>query len=207
MTSTTSGAAPATSGIEDRRDDEAGRAERPRQRRSIAPRAEAVAVELLHDHDRHQHERDRQDRGDPGARDAARRQALASARDGEVVRRNDQEQTKKASSTSRRPRSTAWRRGSESRRTSAVTRGCCPCRSAAMPPTHISHAEQQAGDLLGPGNRLVQDVAADDLQADDRGLRDHEDRDRPLERAVRGRLRRAGDSGGALTRGSPRATT
>ena len=69
--------------------------------------------------------------------------------------------------------------------------------------------QQQPRDLLGPGNRPVQDVAADDLQADDGGLRDDEDRDRPLERDDPVATGRPEDPAArtTLTRESPRATT
>ena len=54
MTRTTSGAAPATSGIRTEAMRDARRPERPRERGSIAPRAQALAVELLHDLEGHQ---------------------------------------------------------------------------------------------------------------------------------------------------------
>ena len=55
--------------------------------------------------------------------------------------------------------------------------------------------QQQARDLIGPGKRLAEHLAAKDLKAHHGRLRDDEERDRPIERAIRRHARIAASQG------------
>ena len=114
----------------------------------------AVAAKLLHEHGRHQHSAT-----GSTAEIAAPDRPLAGSRspracDRQPPGRHDEAAERSASSTRRSPRSTACRCGVGQQPKSAVTRGCWPSRSAAMPPTHISHTSSSRAISSVHGNRL-----------------------------------------------------
>ena len=121
--------------------------------------------------------------GDPRAGEAARRQARAalatvSVQDG-TDQRDEERQQHQAQPAIDGGAVRAATAGARARSRADAARAAARDAADAHQP-----AEQQPRDLLGPGDRLVQDVAADHLQADDRGLRDDQAGDRPVQRAL-----------------------
>ena len=161
-----------------------------------------VGAELLHEHREHQQKRRREHGGNRRARQAAGRKPLTRARDGEPPGGNDQAQ-KEDQQHDAQP---AVDRGAAGRREQAHQRGdprVLTVPQRGNPADAHQPDQQQAGDLLGPGDRLAHDVTADDLQPDDGRLRDHEDRDRPVQQPIRegrGRRRMGIDSGMGIGR-------
>ena len=174
---------------EHRQDRHARRTERPGDGRSVAPHLSALGPELLDEHGHHQDECDRQDRGNRRPRQPARRQPLCGAGYRQAPCGHD-EPEKEADRARREDRvrpPVAWAPGDS--RTSAVTRGCWFVAERGDAADAHQPAQEEPGDLLGPGKRLPKDVTSHDLQADDRGLGDDEDGRGPLERAIRERQR------------------
>ena len=64
-----------------------------------------------------------------------------------------------------------------------------------MPPAHISQTSSSRAISSVQGMRWRNSVTADDLQPDDDGLADDEQRRRPVKRALRGSVRRLEDEG------------
>ena len=171
VTSTTSGGASARSGIST---EAIASAAAPATSRAAHDRARyraAVAHELLHER------RPPSARARPAAprkspRRTGRSPAAAPRRSSRSAARRDRSgRQKNSSSTMRRPRSTACAPIRRSSRTSAVTRGCWPWRSAAMPPAHISQTSSSRAISSVQGIGWRRTVTADDLQPDDDGLR------------------------------------
>ena len=176
ITSTTSGAASASSGTST--DAIATPAAPSDQASDVRSRhgAEPSCAQLLRRARRDiSDERHRQDGGDPGARQAARRQPLAGAGDASAARPAPTRHSEEAEQHEPQPaidgRAPVRRRAGARARSRA---GAARAAARAMPPTHISQTSSSRAISSVQGMRLAQDVTADDLQPDDRGLRDDE---------------------------------
>ena len=155
--------------------------------------------QLMHDDGGHQEQRHRQNHGDPGAGDVAGRQPLAGACHGQLPGRNDQaDEEGKQHEPQPAVDGLPSRRGEQPHQRGHARMLRMPQRADAAD-AH-QPGQQQSRDLFGPGNRPVQDVAAHDLEAHDRGLRDDEDREGPLKREIG----TGGAGGGVRWRAHPR---
>ena len=144
--------------------------------------------------------------GDRRARQAARRQPLAGAGDASAARPGRPARAgtpaARAGCRDRSPRADAAVKQAHERGDARML----AVRSAAMPPTHISQTSRSraTSSVHGMGSRTT--CRATHLEPDDRGLRDHQQRDRPLQRRDRATTRGGGAVRRSLTRGSPPAT-
>ncbi len=153
----------------------------------------------MHDDSGHQQQGCRQNHGDPRAGDITCRQALAGACDGQLPGRNNQaDEEGKQDQPQAAVDGLASRLGEQPHQRGHARMLGMPQRGDAAD-AH-QPGQQQARDLFGPGNRPVQDVAAHDLEAHDRGLRDDEDREGPLKREIDA----GGAGGGVCWRAHPR---
>ena len=61
-------------------------------------------------------------------------------------------------------------------------------RTAMMAPRKVTRDQQEAGDLLGPAERIVQHVAGEELQEDDEGKRPEYAQDQRIVPLVAGQV-------------------